>query len=155
MTPSSTGEMLGKILLVLAIAGIIVSAWLTWHHYGVNYLSGAGDWCDVNALFNCDVIAQSAHSQILGIPVAVIGLLWFSAVLAFPLFVKVLGQKKATLALMGWSILGTIGIGLFVYIEIFAIKVICLGCTLAHIIGLAILAVSLLMLRNSRPANVL
>jgi uncharacterized membrane protein len=52
-----------------------------------------------------------------------------------------------------WSILGAVGVAAFVYTEIFLLGSICVLCTIAHLAGLAILALSIAAIRaQSKPA---
>ena len=63
---------------LLAIAGIAVSSVSLYHHYG----SAKTSYCDIGENFNCDIVNRSADSSLLGVPVALIGILGYLALLA-------------------------------------------------------------------------
>jgi uncharacterized membrane protein len=138
---------LEKTLLVLAIAGIIVSSYLVYHHYTVVASGLNAEWCDVNTDVNCDVVAASKYSEVYGIPVAIFGLLWFVIAATFPFTGKLLGNRAGKL-LLAWSIFGLIGIGWLAYAELFLIKALCIACTLAHAFGIGVFIIALIGVRN-------
>ena len=153
MAPSNTGEMLEKILLVLAIFGIIISVWLTWHHYWVNYQNGGSDWCDITDKINCDTIARSEYAAVHGVPAALLGLFWFAvaAAFAFPFTDKIL-KGKSHLFLLGWSVLGLLAIFSFIHAE-FVLGVWCVACTLAHATGIGIFGIALINYKIHRKVE--
>src|SRR2546423_11653120 len=63
---------------LLAIAGIAVSSVSLYHHYG----SSRTSYCDIGENFNCDIVNRSTYSTVLGIPVALIRVLGYLALLA-------------------------------------------------------------------------
>ena len=59
----------------VALAGVGVSGYLTWAHYSnatVVCVRGGG----------CETVQQSSYAEIAGVPVALLGLLFYSAVTA-------------------------------------------------------------------------
>ena len=63
-------------MLALALLGMILSGYaLTFH-----YADGGRSLCDINARFSCDTVNKSAWSTVLGIPVALLGILGYAAV---------------------------------------------------------------------------
>lgn len=64
------------ILNLLLIAGGVVALKLLHIDYMVNFSAEPyQSFCNINAVFNCDAVAASSHSHILGIPIALIGTL--------------------------------------------------------------------------------
>src|SRR5213082_4145055 len=63
---------------LLAIAGIAVSSVSLYHHYG----SSRTSYCDIGENFNCDIVNRSTYSTVLGIPVALIGIVGYLGLLA-------------------------------------------------------------------------
>jgi uncharacterized membrane protein/protein-disulfide isomerase len=61
-------------LSVSFLISIGVFAYLSFHHYSLALGLEGGQFCQVNQFINCDRVAQSAYSEIFGIPVAVLGL---------------------------------------------------------------------------------
>jgi uncharacterized membrane protein len=56
---------------------------------------------------------------------------------------------------LAWSILGTVGVVWLVYAELFLIASICLLCTLAHSIGIAVLVLTLAVWRGGRSQELI
>ncbi len=74
------------------------------------------------------------------IPVAALGLVWY--ILATGLSLAALKMQIKRIYFLSWAIIGVSSIPLLVYAE-FQIGAICLLCTLAHILGLAFLGLTL------------
>jgi uncharacterized membrane protein len=67
--------------LVLAVAGLAISAYETYAHFNGNHLAG----CTAGGTFNCSAVITSSQSMVFGIiPVAILGLAFY--VVAVPLF---------------------------------------------------------------------
>lgn len=63
-----------KIAFLLVLVSIGLHAYLTFHHYDLNYGAPSGDSvCNINATFNCDAVAVSQYSSLFGIPIALWG----------------------------------------------------------------------------------
>ncbi len=60
---------------ILALCGIVVSSVSLQHHYATSKTA----YCDIGETFNCDIVNRSEYSSILGIPVALIGMLGYAA----------------------------------------------------------------------------
>ena len=60
---------------MLAVCGIVVSSISLQHHYATSKTA----YCDIAEAFNCDIVNRSSYSAILGIPVALIGMLGYGA----------------------------------------------------------------------------
>ena len=146
-------EKLQKTLLVLALMGLFISSYLVYHHYTVVASGLNAEWCNVNTDVNCDVVAASKYSEVYGIPVAIIGLLWFIVVvvLAFPFADRIL-KNKSHLFLLGWSVLGTIGIASLIRAE-FVLGVWCIACTLTHAAGFGIFSIALINYKIHRKVR--
>jgi uncharacterized membrane protein/predicted DsbA family dithiol-disulfide isomerase len=54
--------------------GALISAYLTRQHH-----SPAGSVCNVDEVFNCDLVNTSEHSEIAGVPIALLGLGFYAA----------------------------------------------------------------------------
>jgi uncharacterized membrane protein len=63
---------------LLCIGGVALSGVSLYNHYSLS----ATEYCDFDELFNCDLVNRSSYARILGVPVALIGLLGFGALLA-------------------------------------------------------------------------
>ena len=122
---------LAPVSLVLAVAGLAVSAYLTFEHFTDNSTLA----CSIGGVVDCAKVATSAWSYVLGIPVAVLGLVFFAVTTALCL-PRVWRSPAAWLdvARLGWL---TVGLGMALYLvwaELYRINAICLWCTAVHVI---------------------
>lgn len=63
-----------RVALAFLLFGLAFHAYLAWHFYPIQFGFGAGEMqCNLNSTFNCDAATASAYSQILGVPIALIG----------------------------------------------------------------------------------
>lgn len=130
------------IIILLAIAGIVVSS-LAWRvHY-----STAAEPCDINAHWDCGIVNHSRYSMIRGVPVAAIGVAGY-LMLALLALVR---QRR-------WVLLFSLGGLLFAlylsHIEASVLEVWCLYCVISQgIIALITIfaALDVLLSRRRRP----
>lgn len=123
----------------LAVAGIGVAGYLTWAHYAdsaVVCVAGGG----------CETVQKSTYSEIGGIPVALLGLLSYSAILALLAWDAPTARLvAATLAFVGFLF------GLYlVALQLFVVDAICVWCMANDVlIAPALALVTGLRLRDS------
>jgi uncharacterized membrane protein len=121
--------------LLVALAGLVVSAYLTVEHFTASITFA----CPETATVNCQKVTTSAWSHLGPIPVAVLGLAFFAVMAALcspPAWrVRALGPLRVAGAVLG--VLTALGL---VWIELFRVDAICLWCTAVHICALALLA---------------
>lgn len=124
--------------LGLSLAGLGVSIYLTVEHF----TSPDRLACPIGASTSCTTVTTSAQSRFLGIPVAVLGLVFFAAllVLCLPRFWTTPAARlwQARLAAAG---LGMAFVLYLIFSEIFIIEAICQWCTVVHVITFALFAV--------------
>ena len=128
-------------MLVSAIAGLLVSSYLTYLSFSPPTSCPVGEY----SIFSCNEVIYSQYAHFYGVSVALLGLGWF--VVALGLIALAWRDGRVMWAAVVWSLLGAAGVAGFVYTEIFLLGSICLFCTIAHIFGLAILALSIAALR--------
>ena len=128
-----------RILLVitgLALGGAIVSSVSLYHHYGTS----ATSYCDIGENFNCDIVNRSTYSTIAGIPVAMIGVAGYLAVLTLATLYRNHAEAPVMLAI---GSLAGLGFALYLtYIEGFVLAAWCILClsSLALIFSIAVLS---------------
>ncbi|HXQ75763.1 MAG TPA: vitamin K epoxide reductase family protein [Acidimicrobiales bacterium] len=120
--------------LVLSLLGLADSTYLTVTHFEKQVLV-----CPANSFINCAKVTTSAQSEILHIPVAVLGLVFYIAMTAInlPPLWKTTDLRVAWLRLA----MAVSGIGFVLYLlyaELFIIKAICEYCTGVHIVTFAL-----------------
>ncbi len=116
--------------LLLALAGLGVSTYLTIAHFTQSTLAGCSETA---GLVDCTKVTTSAQSYVFGIPVAVLGL-------AFYLFMVAImspwawraTRREVHLARIGALVVGMGFVLYLLYAELFLIGSICLYCTSVH-----------------------
>lgn len=116
---------------VLCALGIAVSSYLTFEHY----TAGSTLACPEGDVVNCAKVTSSSFSVFLGVPVALLGLLFFVAmlVLCLPAVVRRPERWLAT-ARLGVASIGVIMVLYLLWAELFSIHAICLWCTAVHVL---------------------
>ena len=133
---SATTRRIYAAIAVLALAGAVVSSVSLYHHYGKD----KSTYCDFGENFNCDIVNRSTYSAILGVPVALIGIIGYVALLLLATFYRHEAQTPARLALA--SMVG-LGFALYLtYIEGFVLAAWCVLClsSLALIFCISVLS---------------
>ena len=128
--------------LVVAGAALAVSLYLTIEHFASP--NGAGLVCPADATFNCGKVTTSPQSRFLGIPVALLGLAFYIGVFVLNLP----AMWRSRLELLRWVRLAAASVGLafvlwLVYAELYIIRLICLWCTVVHILTFVLFALTL------------
>lgn len=133
-------------IAILSVAGVAVSSLSLYHHFGTSKTA----FCDLGQSFNCDLVNRSIYSTVAGVPVALIGVLGYLAVLSFA---TVYRDKAETPLILAMASLAGLGFSLrLTYIEAHVLGIWCLLClsSLAVIFTLAILSVGLAVTRLRR-----
>ncbi len=125
-------EQLRNLSLIFAVLGLIVSVYLTYLHY-----TSSMPACPETGIINCENVLTSQYSVILGIPVPVLGVLFFLAELAVILVLK---SNDLFIILSG---IGLAFVAFFIYAE-YRVGNICLYCTATHICTLALFIIAVL-----------
>lgn len=125
---------LAPVTLALAAIGLGVSIYLTVEHFsGSSHLAG----CSSNGTIDCSAVTTSAESHILGIPVALLGLLYFVAAIPFLLPVAWRSPDRRIRVLREAGAIAGLGfVCWLVFAELAKIHHICEYCTSVHIITL-------------------
>lgn len=97
------------IAVTIAICGILLSIYATTHHLEVLRLGHTDAACNISATFNCDAVALSKFSSVGGIPLGVLGVGYFTAILTL-LGLAVISPKSAREHLHGYGALVVIGV---------------------------------------------
>jgi vitamin-K-epoxide reductase (warfarin-sensitive) len=111
-----------QLIALLALAGIVVSSVSLRHHYGTSQTN----YCDFGASFNCDIVNRSIYSSVLGVPVALIGILGYALLLVVATFYREKAESPFMLL-----IASTAGLGFalyLTYIEKFVLATWCILC---------------------------
>lgn len=125
---------LRRVAVAFAAIGAAVSAYLTWVHY-----SGSLALCV--GFGGCEAVQTSRFAMVGALPVAVIGLAGFVAMLAVAILRLVRRDASLDLALFGMSLAGTLYVGYLTYLEVFVLGAICPWCVTAALCAVVIFAV--------------
>jgi uncharacterized membrane protein len=129
---------------LLAILGMLVSSVSLYHHYGTSTSS----YCDFGATFNCDIVNRSIYSVVLGMPVALIGVLGYAALLCLSTLYR---RKSGTPPLLILGSLAGLGLALYLtYVEKFVLAVWCVLCLSSLSLIFAIAALSAWLMLQPR-----
>jgi uncharacterized membrane protein len=122
--------------LVLALAGLGVSIYLTIAHYNTTLTLA----CPATSHINCERVTTSAQSVVFGIPVAVLGLAFY----VFMVAATTPWAWRSQWPPLRWARLGSVIVGMvfvlyLIYTEIFTLNLtICLWCTSVHVLTFAL-----------------
>jgi uncharacterized membrane protein len=124
--------------LTLSVLGLAVAAYLTFEHF----TSSTTLACPETGVVNCAKVTTSSYATVLGMPVAVLGLVFFVAMVALCL-------PAAWRATSPWLrrgrvaavSVGAVSVLYLVWVELFAVNAICLWCTAVHVLTLCLFAV--------------
>jgi uncharacterized membrane protein len=131
--PRSRG--VGIAALVISIVGLGVASYLTYTHF----TQTGPAFCSANSVVNCVEVTTSPESMIFGIPVAVLGLPFFVAMIALCL-PPVWRARSSAVHLLRFAVVA-VGVLFVVYLvcaELLLIGAICEYCTAVHILTLVL-----------------
>jgi uncharacterized membrane protein len=126
--------------LIASLAGLAISVYLTLQHY-----QGVVPGCPVTGPINCDAVLSSPYAVIGGtaVPTSALGIAWF----AFSAVLWAAGWRPLVYL---WMAAGLASVTVLVFIEIVRIGAICLWCSSAHVLVLALFLIALTMWQRER-----
>ena len=131
-------------LAAFAILGLGFASASTWVHYKILNDPTYASFCDVNSTLNCTEAYTSRFGAFGGVPVALLGLLFFAGVLGL---VALCSQSRASAPNLPGYVFAASTIGLAVvlylgYASYFVLHVVCLLCagTYVAVIGLFLIS---------------
>ena len=131
---------------LLSLTGFILSGYLLFHHYQIRYGLNFKSFCNFNAKLNCDAVALNPASEILGVPVAALGLFFYGLVFFF-LFETSSSPRGLSQRMESYFItllaMGLIMDVYFLAVSIMVIHTICPFCAITYISNFFLLALIL------------
>jgi uncharacterized membrane protein len=106
---------------LVALAGVAVSSVSLYHHFSKSKTS----FCDIGETFNCDLVNRSSYSTVLGVPVALIGILGYLLILALATIYRVKAETPVMLLVVSAA-----GLGFALYLTYIEGRVLGVWCIL-------------------------
>jgi uncharacterized membrane protein len=126
--------------LTLSLGALAIASYLTVTHY----TDPAALACPDTGIVNCTLVTTSSWSVVLGVPLAVLGVVW--AVVMTALTTPWAWRSAARWvdgARLAASGVGAATVLYLVYVELFRIGAICLWCTAMHVTAVCLFGVIL------------
>jgi uncharacterized membrane protein len=127
--------------LVLAFIGMLDSVYLLIYKISKNNAMCLGNG-------DCSTVNASRYSEIYGIPVSLLGILAYLAIMAL-LFLelrKIISRENSTLLVFGLSLVGVIFSAYLTYVEFYVIHAVCPFCIISAIVIALIFVISIIRL---------
>ena len=134
---------------LLCLAGLGVSSYLTIAHSNAKLILA----CPETGIVNCAKVTQSPQSAILGVPVALLGLLYFAAI--GPLHLPAAWRSESGLVRrvrVGAAVAGILMVLYLIYTELFTLDALCLWCTAVHAVTFLLFVVTLVGTIQMEPS---
>jgi uncharacterized membrane protein len=124
----------------LSLLALAIASYLTVTHY----TDPKALACPDTGIVNCSLVTTSSWSVVLGVPLAVLGLVWAVVMIGFTVPWAWHSDARwvdgARLVVAG---AGAVMVLYLVYVELFRIGAICLWCTAMHVTAVCLLGVIL------------
>jgi uncharacterized membrane protein len=133
-------------LVLLALVGAADAGYLLWWHGrpGADRAGGVGSaFCPAKG---CEFVNQGEYANVLGVPLAAIGLAGYLMILALSLLAAIRRGRRATQGIVMLSGVGVMVSAYLVYLQVAVIGAICSYCVVSAITMTSILVVALALL---------
>lgn len=142
---------LSVLLLVLSFLGLADAWYLTASALNQTALS-----CDLGAVLDgCNIVAKSEFSFFLGLPLALYGVLFYALVFVLSAAVLIVPLRIMYKGLLLLGAIGSLASLVFLYIQFFLIKAMCIYCIASAVITFMLFFVAFdLWKRHNRPSPV-
>ncbi len=137
------------IFLIAATIGLVISIYSSWAHFD----PGTHEICSINDTFNCDIVNKSAYSEVLGVPVAVVGTFAYAFFLfGLLVYLKTKNQTLESLLKAG-LILGTLFALYLTFVEAFILYTWCILC-MTQQVAIIIMLISIFMITAKEKVTI-
>lgn len=132
------------LLLLFTLLGLGAASMSAYVHYRLLHETRYLSFCDINDTFSCTQAYLSPYGALFGVPVAVLGVIWFVGALGIQLAGRV--SKSTSENVPGYLFaLSTAGLAMVLYLgygAFFVLKTICLLCVTTYVAVIAIFLLS-------------
>jgi len=130
-----------KVIFVLSLVGIALATYSLNDHFGP--LDGSGI-CNISETINCDIVNKGPYSEEFGVPVALIGILFYSVLAWFSYSMAFRNDgnsklEKLFLCMSGFGVVYSLSLGSFVF---YMLDAICPMCVASYMTIIAIFILS-------------
>ncbi len=136
------------LMLVLTFLGLADAWYLTQ-----SAISGTELSCSIAHLDGCNIVAQSKYSHLLGIPLALYGVVFYAVLFilaaSLPLWPSRLGYRLLHIA----SSIGVIASVCFLFIQFVLIRALCIYCVASAVISVFVWLVARKLWRKYAPRH--
>lgn len=139
-----------RVALLAAVVGLIGTYW-TW--YLLQWYTSASTLAACILGSECPLVFQTSFSYFYGIPIHILALAWFISLTALALLRAYGIQKASTVGV----VIGAVCVPAIIYLDYIQLAVLhlsiwrlCSSCELAHVIGLVLFAMFIIMYRSDR-----
>jgi uncharacterized membrane protein len=131
-------------IIVLSIIGFIVASISMMHHFDLL----SGNFCKIGQEFDCDIVNKSTYSEIMEIPVALLGMIaYIFFFIAALLKIKNPSDKSLTLFILIGAVVGFLFSLYLTGVEAFILEVWCMLCLISQFVILLTLIFSIYLFR--------
>jgi len=131
------------LFVVISILGFLDATFLA-----VKHISGGVIPCTITA--GCEKVTTSSYATVAGIPVALLGALYYFSIFFLSLVYLSSGKPILFKLFTRSSIIGVVASFWFVYVQLFILHALCIYCLFSAATSTALFILALLMVRVSR-----
>ncbi len=135
-------------LAMLACIGLGIASYLAWHGFAASKVVG----CAGNQIFDCEHVLNSRWSKILGMPVSVLAIGAYGAILTSLVVLAGTTRRWLRNAADNTIVIGCVTAGIaavwFISLQAFVLGHFCLYCLTAHGCSIGLAAIATLQIRN-------
>lgn len=130
--------------LLLGLLGAGIAAYLTFTHFNIMVDPEFQSGCNLGGNLNCDAVNSSQFSEVMGIPIALVGVAFYLAIAALSILSLLPGQDspRAPAMIWGLSVLAVFLSACLAFISGAIIGAWCLFCMSLYAVNLALLGAS-------------
>lgn len=140
---SKPSKVLIVAFLITAFAGFLDAAYLAVKHY-----QGKIPPCSI--LHGCEKVTTSQYAVLFGVPLALIGAIYYLIVVILTIAYFDAKKEKIINVAAGLTIVGFLASAYFVYLQLFAIKAICLYCMASALASTVLFVLGIIILKRGR-----
>ena len=133
---------------ILSLAGLAVAGYLTYEHF----TGSTSLVCADKGIVNCLEVTTSSYAAVAGVPVAVLGLVFFAVMLVIQLpWAWDRPEPAVRWFRVAWAVVGLGTVVYLLYAELFAINAICLWCSAVHVLTFLLFVSTILGTMSTAP----